>query len=71
MTRYNVIGYYPKHKDYCLICLGNGNKEQMEKILEEVKNNPQKFGIKPEDVTEYKLEKFEDTPDTWWNGNLD
>ena len=71
-TRYNVIGYYPKYNDWCLICLGTDNKEQMLKILEDVKNNPNTYGImKPEEVTEIKLDGIVDTPDNWWNKNTD
>ena len=71
MTRYNVVGYFKKYEEYCLICLGNGNKEQMEKVLEDVKQNPKKFGVNAEDVRDYKLNKVEDNPNTWWNVKLD
>ena len=71
-TRYNVIGYYTTHNDWCLICLGTNNKEQMLNTLEDVKNNPKAYGVmRPEDVAEYKLDEIVDTPDNWWNKNID
>lgn len=73
MKRYNVIGYYPKLKEWCLVALGNDNLEEMKKKLEEVKRNPSKWLRNPEDVSEYKLEELteEEDKNAWWNGNLD
>ena len=69
--RYNVVGFYPKYNKWCLIYLGSFDKEQMQKILEDVKRNPKKHNIKPEEVTEYKLNPHEECGSEWWNGNLD
>ena len=65
-TRYNVIGYYPKHNGWCLICLGHTNKEQMIDRMNDVRNNPRDYGINPNDVTEYKLDPINDD-DNWWD----
>ena len=69
--RYNIIGFYPKHNDWCLIVLGNFNKEDMLKTLEDVKNNPKKYIRNPQDVAEFKLDDYEEDGKEWWNGNLD
>ena len=69
--RYNVVGFYPDYNDWCLICLGGFDKERMEKTLEDVKKNPEQYGVKPERVTEYKLDAYEEDGSEWWNGNLD
>lgn len=73
MKKYNIIGFYPKYNEWCLILLGNNNKEAMEKTLEEVKANPKKYGVNPQDVTEIKLEEInkEENEKAWWNKGLD
>ena len=71
MKRYNIVGYYPKSKAYYLIHLGTDNREQMEKTIEDIKARPKLYGVKLEEVTDIRLEEIEDTPDNWWNGNLD
>lgn len=65
MERYNIIGYYPKLKDWCLVRLGTDNKEQMQKKMEEIKANPKGY----EEVTEFKLEHItaEENANAWWN----
>jgi hypothetical protein len=70
-TRYNIIGFYPKRNDWCLIALGNTDKEYMLKRLEDVKNNLEKYIRNPQDVTEIKLDGYEESGKEWWNGNLD
>lgn len=71
MKKYNIVGYYPKHNDYYLICLGTDDKEQMKKTIEDIKARPHLYGVNLDQVTEIKLEEIEDTPDNWWNGKLD
>ena len=70
-VRYNIVGFYPQFNEWCLITLGNFDKEHMEKVLEDVKQNPKQYGIKPERVTEYNLDACEEDGKEWWNGNLD
>ena len=45
----------------------------MEKTLEEVKADPQKYGVNPKDVTEIKLEEInkEENKKAWWSEGLD
>lgn len=73
MKKYNIVGFYPKYNDWCLILLGNDNKEMMEKKLEEIKANPKEYRVNLEDVTEIKLEEInkEENGKAWWNEGLD
>lgn len=71
MKMYNVIGFYPECNEWCLICLGNNDKEHMEKVIEEIKQNPKLYGVDLARVTDFKLDEVENTPDKWWNWKLD
>lgn len=72
IARYNVIGFYPKHNDWFLICLGSKDKAEAEKKLEKVKADPKYYGVNifdSNEVSEFALEPIFETEEqnAWWN----
>ena len=67
VTKYNIVGFYTTVNDWCLIMLGNSDLKDMQETLEKVKANPKEYIRNPEDVTEYKLDGYEETGREWWN----
>lgn len=67
VVNYNVVGFFKSVNDWCLISLGSSDLEYMQKRLEAIKANPKSYLSNPEDVTEYKLDAYEETGHEWWN----